>query len=169
MEIIILPPDRGIATIMLDSKTTTVKYDPVGVPKITYPTSFLEKTKKLKSKIVWWRKEQHNKWYSEQFSGCPKFYSLSKIHKEGTPLRQIASSMGSPLQPLARYPSKQIQPYVEGESYLKNARYFIELKQKEEIQRIRVLVNFDVTFYQCNNRRKNQKSSRTKINLLDTP
>ncbi|KAF2892433.1 hypothetical protein ILUMI_13739 [Ignelater luminosus] len=112
-------------------------------PTTTDPTTYLEKTTKIKIK---------NSLIDEK--------TQLQIHKEGVPLRPIVSSIESPLQLLARYLAKQLQPHAEEvESYVKNASHFIKLLKKETVQTDHLLVSFDVE-------KKDQEISKIRTALL---
>ncbi|KAF2891338.1 hypothetical protein ILUMI_14835 [Ignelater luminosus] len=110
--IIILPADKGNATIVIDienydAKIKSLLEDPAYQAMTTDPTTCLEKTTKTKIKKSSIDKEtQPQVIPREKSSRCPKFYGLLKIHKEDVPLRSTVSSLGSPLQLLARYLAK---------------------------------------------------------------
>ncbi|KAK4879049.1 hypothetical protein RN001_007195 [Aquatica leii] len=127
-EIIILPADKSNATVVMDyndydNKIKRLLQDGTYQPITTDPTTYLEKTTKNKIKTSKLSKEDQQKVIPrEKSSKCPKLYGLPKIHKEGAPLRPVVSSIGSPLQELAKFLAKQLQPYAEeAESYVKNA------------------------------------------------
>ncbi|KAK4887865.1 hypothetical protein RN001_004136 [Aquatica leii] len=93
-----------------DNKIKTLLQDGTYQPITTDPTTYLETTTKNKIKTSKLSKKDQQ-----------------KIHKEGAPLRPIVSSIWSPLQELAKFLAKQLQPYAEeAESYVKNASHFIE-------------------------------------------
>ncbi|KAF2896257.1 hypothetical protein ILUMI_09918 [Ignelater luminosus] len=129
-----------------DTKIKSLLEDPEYQPMTMVPTTYAEKTTKTKIKNSPIDEEtQLQVIPREKSSRCPKFYGLPKIHKESVPLRPIVSSIGSPLQLLARYLAKQLQPHAEEvESYVKNASHFVELLKKETVQPDHLLVNFDV-------------------------
>ena len=57
----------------------------------------------------------------------PKFYGLPKIHKNNTPLRPIASSIGSVTYGVAKELSRIIKPLVGStEHHVNNSKEFIE-------------------------------------------
>ncbi|KAK4873011.1 hypothetical protein RN001_015040 [Aquatica leii] len=107
-----------------DNKIKTLLQDGTYQPITTDPTTYLEKTTKNKIKTTKLSKE---------------------IHKEGAPLRPIVSSIVSPLQELAKFLAKQLQPYAEeAESYVKNASHFIERIKDITLEPDHMLVSFDV-------------------------
>lgn len=150
-DIIILPADKGNATVIMDSndyhrKIETLLDDPSYQRITTDPTTYLEKTTKTKIQSCPIDKVIQNQLIPrEKSSRCPKLYGLPKIHKEGAPLRPIVSSIGSPLQELARYLARKLQPHTEKmKSYVKNADHLIELLKTETVEPEHLLVSFDV-------------------------
>ena len=149
--IIILPADKGNATVVMDveeynNKIQTLLRDPAYVQINSDPTTYLEKTTKTKIKNSKIDPEiQQQLIPREKSSRSPKFYGLPKIHKEDVPLRPIVSCIGSPLQQLAKYLAKQLQPHTDNmESNVKNASHFVELLKNQTVQPGDLLVSFDV-------------------------
>ncbi|XP_077778802.1 uncharacterized protein LOC144326219 [Podarcis muralis] len=149
--IIILPADKGNATVVMNTsdyqaKLSNLLQDPTYQPIKTDPTTYLEKTTKSKIKASPISEEiQLRIIPREKSSRCPKLYGLPKIHKEGTPLRPIVSSIGSPLQNLAKFLAKQLQPYAESiSSHVPNSFQFIETIKKQNLHPNDLLVSFDV-------------------------
>ncbi|XP_039221239.1 uncharacterized protein LOC120318067 [Crotalus tigris] len=150
--IIILPADKGNATVVMNTsdyqaKLSNLLQDPTYKPLNTDPNTYLEKTTKSKIKASPISEEIHQRIIPrEKSSRCPKLYGLPKIHKEGTPLRLIVSSIGSPLQNLAKFLAKQLYTYTESiSSHVQNSLHFIETIKKQNLQPSDLLVSFDVT------------------------
>ncbi|XP_072395107.1 uncharacterized protein [Diabrotica undecimpunctata] len=150
-EIIVLPADKGNATVVMniddyDKKLTDLLNDTAYEKIATDPTTYLEKTTKAKIKVSNIKKEDQPKLIPrEKSSRCPKLYGLPKVHKVGMPLRPIVSSIGSPTQPLAKFLANQLQPYAEeADSYVKNAGHFIERIKDVTLDPGHLLVSFDV-------------------------
>ncbi|KAM3823585.1 uncharacterized protein M6D78_018813 [Vipera latastei] len=149
--IIILPADKGNATVVMNSsdyhtKLSNLLRDSTYKLLKTDPTTYLEKTTKSKIKATPISEEiQKTIIPREKSSRCPKLYGLPKIHKEGTPLRPIVSSIGSPLQNLAKFLAKQLQPYANSiTSHVQNSFQFIEIISKLNLQPCDLLVSFNV-------------------------
>jgi hypothetical protein len=72
-------------------------------------------------------------------------YRLPKIHKAGTPLRPIVSSIGSPCYVLAGF-IQTILKLLAGnsKSSVKNSDHFIQLLKPIELQDQDILGTFDV-------------------------
>ncbi|XP_072398131.1 uncharacterized protein [Diabrotica undecimpunctata] len=150
-EIIVLPADKGNATVVMniddyDKKLTDLLNDTAYEKIATDPTTYLEKTTKAKIKVSNIKKQDQPKLIPrEKSSRCPKLYGLPKVHKVGMPLRPIVSSIGSPTQPLAKFLANQLQPYAEeADSYVKNAGHFIERIKDVTLDPGHLLVSFDV-------------------------
>lgn len=129
-----------------NKKINTLLNDPAHQPITTDPTTYLEKTTKaiIKASDIT-DDEQYRLIPSEKSSRCPKLYGLPKIHKAGTPLRPIVSSIGSPCQPLAKYLAKRLQPYVEeAESSVKNPSHVIERLRETTVKPEHLLVSVDI-------------------------
>ena len=115
---IILPADKGNATVLLDKeeydrkvrellddtsyqsikKNPTLKIE----RKVTEVLRSLEKNGKLPNDL---RKRVQN-----QQNSTPQLYGLPKIHKASCPLRPIVSSINSPTYHLSRYLANILSP-----------------------------------------------------------
>ena len=75
----------------------------------------------------------------------PKYYGLPKVHKEGTPLRPIVSSIGSATYETAKELSKILKPLV-GRSihHVKNNQEFLKSLQDITIEEDECMMSFDV-------------------------
>ncbi|KAJ9592804.1 hypothetical protein L9F63_015526, partial [Diploptera punctata] len=148
-DIIILPADKGNATVVMNSadydlKMTALLNSEAYKPRTSDPTTYLEKTTKKKILDTPIDEELKRRLIPrEKSSLCPKIYGLPKIHKADIPLRPIVSSIGSPLQNIAKYLAKYFQPYAEeADSYVKNADHFLQHLQNQEIQPDDLLIKF---------------------------
>ncbi|GJQ70723.1 hypothetical protein Trydic_g656 [Trypoxylus dichotomus] len=150
--IILFLADKGNATVILNTRDYKHKMqklleDPTYKPITTDPTTYLEKTTRIKiNNTPLSEKTKKLIMPSEKSSKCPKMYGLSKIYKQSLPLRHIVSSIGSPAQALAPYLANQLKPYGEEIiPYIKNANYFIDILRQQYMESADVLVSFDVT------------------------
>lgn len=150
-EIIVLPADKGNATVIMNtsdytSKMREILLDPVYKVNKNDPTTYLEKT--TKSKIMASKLDDSLKKMlipREKSSRCPKMYGLPKIHKPNAPLRPIVSSCGSPTQILAKFLAQRFQPFVEkADSYVRNAEHFTSIISNITLNKGDILVSFDV-------------------------
>ena len=79
------------------------------------------------------------------FSTPPQIYGLPKIHKEGTPLRPIVSSIGSPTYKLAKELTRILSPLTGNtETHVKNSEAFVEVIRKEPVRRGEWMISFGV-------------------------
>ena len=78
-------------------------------------------------------------------AGSPKFYGLSKIHKEGIPLRPILSSIGAAGYETAKELAKILKPLVGKSMYhVHNTQDFIQQIKDIKLQKDQCMVSFDV-------------------------
>lgn len=150
-EIVILPADKGNATVIMKSedyhaKMNNILKDPAYKLHSNNPITYLEKT--TKSKIASSELNEDLKKSlipREKSSRFPKLYGLPKIHKKEIPLRPIVSSIGSPLQSLSKYLAKCLQPAVEkADSFVKNSEHFVKIIESQKLDKNDILVSFDI-------------------------
>ncbi|KAJ8023755.1 hypothetical protein HOLleu_36289 [Holothuria leucospilota] len=127
--------DKMSDLIMEDKTYRLLKSDPT--------TSLENKIRKAIKEL----KEQNklNKKPAKQLtprnSLSPRIYGLPKVHKEGTPLRPIVSSINSPSYNLARHLAGILTPLSgKGISYIKNSQHFVERAKKISIETSDILV-----------------------------
>ncbi|GLV46112.1 hypothetical protein CBL_07179 [Carabus blaptoides fortunei] len=94
--IIVLPADKGNATVVVNSadytnKMTAILADPVYKPITSDPTTYLEETTKKKIEAAPLDEEMKITIPREKSAKCPKIYGLPKSHKPVIPLRPIVS------------------------------------------------------------------------------
>ncbi|GJQ65138.1 hypothetical protein Trydic_g7281 [Trypoxylus dichotomus] len=117
--IIIPPADKGIATVVLNTRIYKDKIqklldDPTYKSITTDPTTYLEKKTRSKTNSAQLSEETRKSVISRgKSTKYPKVYGLPKIHKQDVHLRPIVSSTGSPTQALAQYLASQLKPYGE--------------------------------------------------------
>ncbi|XP_074029242.1 uncharacterized protein [Leptinotarsa decemlineata] len=151
-DIIILPADKGNATVVLntidyESKMMKLLEDPAYKKIVRDPTTYLEKTTKtaINNSPIDDEIKRHLI-PREKSSKCPKLYGLPKVHKEGAPLRPIVSSVGSPVHQLAKHVAHVLQPHAEKvDSYVRNADHLIDILKTQTVSPDDILVSFDVT------------------------
>ena len=131
--IIILPADKGNATMVMDRVEYSnkladligsggyckVKKDPT--PKTERKLSqIIGKNKDLIPQTKYRRLIQH-------YSKLPHIYGLPKIHKDSIPLRPIVSNRGSTCHSLSHFLVEIISPLTgKSSSYVKNSAHFVE-------------------------------------------
>ncbi|XP_023028767.2 uncharacterized protein [Leptinotarsa decemlineata] len=151
-DIIILPADKGNATVVLntidyESKMMKLLEDPAYKKIVRDLTTYLEKTTKTainNSPID--DKIKRHLIPREKSSKCPKLYGLPNVHKEGAPLRPIVSSVGSPVHQLAKHVAHVLQPHAEKvDSYVRNADHLIDILKTQTVSPDDILVSFDIT------------------------
>ena len=78
-------------------------------------------------------------------AGSPKFYGLAKVHKEGTPLRPIVSSIGAVTYITAKELSRILKPLVgKSPHHIHNNQDFIEHLKGIQPGPDEVVVSYDV-------------------------
>jgi len=129
----------------LDDNNTykQIKKDPLGI--ITNKTNNLLKIW-LDNKII------DNSMYKSlkcTNGNLPRCYGLAKVHKEGSSLRIVVSSMGSPLYDVARFLHEILSNSIKKPySNIKDNWSFVTKINKTTIESHEVLISLDVTFYQ---------------------
>ena len=118
--IIILPADKGRATVILNKHDYFAKcYEHVDNGPYKYlkrdPTESikrecLEKLKDLKDRNIIDQTQYFR--LKPTDSPAPRFYGLPKIHKQGTPIRPIVSYTGTPLYNISKYVANILSTYV---------------------------------------------------------
>ena len=130
--IIILPADKGNATVVMDRVECSNKLVDLigngGYYKVKkYPTlkterklsQILRKNKDLIPQIKYRPLTQHD-------SKLPHIYGLPKIHKDGIPLRPIVNNRSSACHPLSHFLVKISPLASKSSSYVKNWAHFLE-------------------------------------------
>ena len=78
-------------------------------------------------------------------AGSPKFYELPKVHKQGTPLRPIVSSIGAATYQTAKELSRILKPLVrKSRHHIQNNQDFLEDLKSIKISPDEVMMSFDV-------------------------
>lgn len=133
--IVILPADKGNATVVMDRKEYVEKINGM-LEDGTYGRLKKDSTTAVESRVTkvlrrWEREEHINRKFrlrlQPQSSAPPQLYGLPKIHKQGTPLRPIVSAIGSPTYDIAKFLIKIISPLTgKSESFIENSSDFAE-------------------------------------------
>ena len=122
--IVMLPADKGNSTVVMDkeeykNKMMSLLNDP------TYNKLKKDPTQRVEKEVSQALKEAENAgWISDiqrlhltpQFSTPPQIYGLPKIHKPGTPLRPIVSSIGSPTYIQAKELARILSPLMASQN-----------------------------------------------------
>ena len=131
--IIILPADKGNATVVMDKVEYSNKLADLisngGYCKVK--KNPILKTERKLSQILSKNKDSiPQKKYRQlvqHYSKLPHIYGLPKIHKDGIPLRPIVSCRGSACHPLSRFLVEIVTPLTgKSSSYIKNSAHFVE-------------------------------------------
>ncbi|XP_077486703.1 uncharacterized protein LOC144098003 [Amblyomma americanum] len=140
-DIVILPADKGNATVMLNRPDYDKKMLDLLQDRSTYvalkkdPTSKLERElQKLLVDVFHFVPPHHNSLYFRLFcynGFAPALYGLPKIHKEGVPMRPIVDFTRSPSYELSGYLHRVFAPLVgKGSTFIRNSYEFIEKFKK---------------------------------------
>lgn len=153
-DILILSADKGGKTVAMDKYEYKAKMGNILGDICTYgrmkrdPTSSLQaKNNRLVEKLfnrniidVTWKNKLLNK-----VTMAPRIYGLPKIHKDGTPLRPICSSINSPAFGLCKYLIDILKNLTRESKY--NVKDAVDFKSKIRNLNIaddELLVSFDV-------------------------
>ena len=147
--VIILPADKGSATVVMNTEDYQRKIgellDPENYKKlrrnptavVLKRTDFLVKRSSLEPDV------KAAVRCSEAFP--PRLYGLPKIHKPDVPLRPIVSAIGSPTYHLAKHLTELLRPHIGGtESYVRDSAHFLERLGGLSLQPGDIMVSFDV-------------------------
>ena len=108
---------KGFRTIVFIFIVISTTFRPICPPILS---QILAKNKDLIPQTKYRQLFQH-------YSKLPHIYGLSKIHKNGIPLRPIVSNLGSACHPLGRFLVEIINPLTgKSSSYVKNSAHFVE-------------------------------------------
>ena len=147
-DIVILPADKGRATVVTDRKDYSAKMLTMLGDRDTYqlmakdPTTSLEN--RMNSVLLRLRREGRlsETYYHLRSSaaGVPRLYGLPKVHKPDIPLRPIVSFVSSPSQFLASL----LSPIVGlSDSHVRNSQQFAQFITIQNVPDSEVLVSFD--------------------------
>lgn len=153
-EILILNSDKGNKTVAMDKTEYDLKMKKILQDMCTYrrlkkdPTSVLQnKNNKLVDKLF-----QNNvismiekNKLTTKTATAPRIYGLPKIHKEGTPLRPICSSVNSPSYKLCKYLIDILKNLTRDSQFnVKDAKEFKSRIKNTIIEDDETMISFDV-------------------------
>ena len=151
--IVILPADKGNATVLMDKETYDNKIHMI-ISEGNYSVIRRDPTKGIERKIrekLWslvQREEINMDLYRRLRSEhCPSpyLYGVPKVHKNDVPLRPIVSTINSPTYELAHMLTKVISPLAGNtSSFVKDAAHFVQILEKEETHNDSIMVSFHV-------------------------
>ncbi|XP_059221518.1 uncharacterized protein LOC131996087 [Stomoxys calcitrans] len=151
--IMVTTADKGNKTVVMSKKEYHQKMNQLLADKTTYrpidvdPT---EKLQKVNNKIIMelFKSKHITKWEKTKLDSIspqsPELYGLPKIHKDGTPLRPISSSMNVPCYALSKHIGNILKTIISTEYNVKNS---LELKQQLgsiTLDKDDIIVSFDV-------------------------
>ena len=152
-DIIILPADKGRATVAMDKKNYNEKLLAMLNDTTMYkrlkrdPTPGLERQMNA-TLLELCRKDQiHERLYQRLRSSSgqtPRIYGLPKIHKLGVPFHPIVSFVTAPTYQLSRHLSLILSPLVgKTSSAVRSSKDFVNSISTQQLKE-EVLVSFDV-------------------------
>jgi len=154
--IVILPADKGNATVILDKDEYSKKMKSLFDDMTTYRPVSRDPTTRIEKKIVKSVRNLHRLGHISDklkdrllpsYSNPPQAYGLSKIHKEDTPLWPIISSIGSPtyMYRLAKELAHILSPPTGNTtSTVRNSSHFVQQLREVQVDQDDILVSFDV-------------------------
>ena len=152
--IVILPADKGRATVILD-KTDYIEKCNDHIDNGPYQCLNKDPTKSIKKKCLDKLQSLKKNNHLDQTlynrlkptdSPAPQFYGLPKIHKPDVPIRPIVSYTGTPLYNLSKYISNILKTYINNDDrHSKNSKVFSEYVRTLTVDDDETLVSFDVT------------------------
>ncbi|XP_075162990.1 uncharacterized protein LOC142235613 [Haematobia irritans] len=152
-DIMVTTADKGNKTVVLYKNEYREKMRQLLNDKNTYKvmdTDPTEKLEKINNRIVTelYNNKLLTKWEKLKLTSVsaksPELYGLPKIHKEGTPLRPISSSMNVPCYQLSKYIGSILKNIISIEYNTVNS---LNLKQKLKsviLEDDDIIVSFDV-------------------------
>ena len=154
-DIMVLPADKGKATVVLDKTEYDSKIEAILSDSKTYEPLKKDPTNIIKNKFLniikpWKKNNQISKRLYKQIYPTaeqpPKFYGLPKIHKKDVPLRPIVSGNSSVLECVAKHLSKILNS-VKGKNPhgIKNSEDFVKKVMDLKVPSNGKLVSFDVS------------------------
>ena len=152
--ITIVSADKGRATVVMDKEDYSSTMMTV-LEDGKYSTLKRDPTVKVENSITNTLKRLRNEGHIDdklcdfltpRYSSPPQMYGLPKVHKEGTPMRPIVSTIGSPTYRLAKELARILTPLVGNSMHsVKNSKSFVERIRNIETLPQDHLVSFDVT------------------------
>ncbi|BHF79351.1 hypothetical protein SprV_0702247100 [Sparganum proliferum] len=153
-EIVIVPADKGRATVVLDKSEYVTKAQELLNDNQSYKVVDTDPMKTLVGKINKSLNRMRNqKAISEkdwrqmkpQDAALARFYGLPKIHKPNVPLRPIVALKGTPTYGLAKWLAKHLKRLTDGSEHTAvSSTHFLEKLKGVVIAPDEVMVSFDV-------------------------
>ncbi|BHF74750.1 hypothetical protein SprV_0501783800 [Sparganum proliferum] len=153
-EIVIVPADKGRATVVLDKSEYVAKAQQLLNDNQSYKVIDSDPIKALVGKINKSLNQMRNeKAISEkdwrqmkpQDTALARFYGLPKIHKPNVPLRPIVALKGTPTYGLAKWLAKHLKKLTDGSEHTAvSSTHFLERLKGVIIAPDEIMVSFDV-------------------------
>nr|VZI00414.1 unnamed protein product [Spirometra erinaceieuropaei] len=153
-EIVIVPADKGRATVVLDKSEYVTKAQQLLNDEQSYKVIDSDPMKALVGQINKSLNQMRNeKAISEkdwrqmkpQDAALARFYGLPKIHKPNVPLRPIVALKGTPTYGLAKWLAKHLKKLTDGSEHTAvSSTHFLERLKGVTIALDEVMVSFDV-------------------------
>ena len=150
---IILTADKGVSMVVMDRDEYHQKVEALLQESAYWPIPN-DPTNKYKTKLTALLKsiktegginESTYKRLYPTGAGSPKFYGLPKIHKEGTPLRPIVSSIGAVIYSTSKELARILKPLVgKSPHHICNNQDFIQHLKGITLGPDEVMVSYDV-------------------------
>ena len=156
-EIVILPADKGRATVVMDHSDYSSKLEAMLEDRDMYrpvardPTAALEH--RMNSVLLDLRRAGRlpgNTYYHLHNSAgqVPRLYGLPKVHKQDIPLWPIVSFVSSPTYQLSKFLSSLLSPIVGlSDHHVRNSQHFTQFVITQKLRDTEVLVSFDVVSF----------------------
>ena len=152
-EIIIIPADKGLATVILNKEDYIKKYNNhldsgLDIKLQKYPTERIKREARTNLAILRDNGTINQSLYLKlkpTDSQAMRFYGLPKIHKATIPVRRIISYSASPLFNLLTHIANNLKPYtLLNKQHCKNSKEFSEFVRAHTIEEDKIMVSFDV-------------------------
>ena len=150
---VILMADKGVSMVVMDRDDYNSKAEDL-LHQQTYRLIPSDPTNKLKNRLITLLKkiktegglsEATYKRLYHTGAGSPKFYGLPKVHKQGTPLRPIVSSIGAATYQTAKELSRILKPLVgRSKHHIHNNQDFLQDLKSNQLASDEVMMSFDV-------------------------
>ena len=150
---VILTADKGVSMVVMDRDDYNSKAEDLLHQQI-YRLIPSDPTNKLKNRLITLLKkiktegglsEATYKRLYPTGAGSPKFYGLPKVHKQGTPLRPIVSSIGAATYQTAKELSRILKPLVgRSKHHIHNNQDFLQDLKSIQLTSDEVMMSFDV-------------------------
>lgn len=152
---VILPADKGNATVILDRAEYINKVNGLLKHTSTYPQLTRDPTRKVEYELqkllveVFHFVPPENKSLYYKLlcrnGSAPALYGLPKIHKPDVPVRPIVDCTRSPLCELSRYLHRVLRPLAGlTATFVKDSSHFIEQLRSVHLEDDEVMVSYDV-------------------------